>query len=299
VPAENLPAISLVASPGKRATILELAAEADRRGFAGLACPSLGSAMSLSTSLAHVTERIPFWTAIQPIYLSVPVETAGIASHIQEVSGGRFALGLGVSHAPVHQRLGLTVGRPLEDARDYVAAVKAAARDGAPPIYLAAMRDRMLALAVEVAEGAIWANAALSAIPEQLARVGGAAADTFFRANMVPTVIDEDRQAADAVNRRTMTGYAALPNYRNYWRAAGYAGEMDAIEAALAAGERDRLADLMPDDWLHDVTIGGPAGEVRERLAAWAERGVLPIAVMSSTTGGQAKAIGELFAAYG
>jgi alkanesulfonate monooxygenase SsuD/methylene tetrahydromethanopterin reductase-like flavin-dependent oxidoreductase (luciferase family) len=187
----------------------------------------------------------------------------------------------------------------VEDTRDYFAAVRAAARDGTPPIYLAAMRDRMLALAVEVAQGAIWANAALSAVPTQLARVPGAAADGFFRANMVPTVIDDDRQAADAINRRTMTGYVSLPNYRNYWRAAGYADEMDAIEAALAADERERLAELMTDDWLHDVTIGGPAGEVRERLAAWSERGVLPVAVMSSTTGGQAKAVGELFAAYG
>jgi alkanesulfonate monooxygenase SsuD/methylene tetrahydromethanopterin reductase-like flavin-dependent oxidoreductase (luciferase family) len=214
------------------------------------------------------------------------------------VSDGRFRLGLGVSHAPVHARLGVQAGRPLSDVRNYVAAVRAIARDQTPPIYLATMRDRMLALAVEVAEGAIWANAARSALPDQLARVPGAADDGFFRANMIPTVIDADRAAADAVNRRTMSGYVTLPNYRNYWREAGYGDEMAAIEAALAAGERDRVPELMSDRWLHDVTLSGSAAQVREGLEAWADMGVLPIAVMSSTSGGQAKAVGELFAAY-
>ncbi|HEX6786300.1 MAG TPA: LLM class flavin-dependent oxidoreductase [Acidimicrobiales bacterium] len=298
MPDNALPALSLVASPGKRRAILEVAVEADQRGFAGIACPSLGSAMSLSVSLAHLTHRIPFWTSIQPIYLALPAETAGTASHLHEVSDGRFRLGLGVSHAPVHSRLGVQAGRPLSDVRDYVAAVRAIARDQTPPIYLATMRDRMLALAVEIAEGAIWANAARSALPDQLTRVPGAADNGFFRANMIPTVIDDDRAAADAVNRRTMSGYVTLPNYRNYWREAGYGDEMAAIEAALAAGERDRVPELMSDRWLHDVTLSGSAAHVREGLEGWADVGVLPIAVMSSTSGGQAKAVAELFAAF-
>jgi len=180
----------------------------------------------------------------------------------------------------------------------YVAAVRAITGELTPPIYLATMRDRMLALAVEVGQGAIWANAAHSALPGQLTRVPGAAEEGFFRANMIPTVIDDDRTAADAVNRRTMSGYVTLPNYRNYWREAGYADEMAAIEAALSAGERDRVPELMSDRWLHDVTLGGSVTQVRDGLEAWTDIGVLPIAVMSSTSGGQAKAVAELFAAY-
>ena len=57
---------------------------------------------------------------------------------------------------------------------------------------------------------------------------------------MIPTVIDDDRAAAAAINRRTLTGYVALPNYRNYWKAAGYVEEMEAIEAAIAAGSATR-----------------------------------------------------------
>jgi alkanesulfonate monooxygenase SsuD/methylene tetrahydromethanopterin reductase-like flavin-dependent oxidoreductase (luciferase family) len=292
------PALSLVAPPGKRAAILELAQEADRLGFAGIACPSLGNATGLCVSLAHLTTGIPFWTSIQPIYLAHAAETAGTSSYLEEVSGGRFRLGLGVSHGPVHQRLGVDVGRPLADIRQYVSDVRAAAGEQTPPIYLATMRDRMLGLAVEIAGGAIWANAARSAMDDQLARVPGAGAEEFFRANMIPTVIDDDRGAADAVNRRTMSRYLSLPNYRNYWRDVGYAEEMAAVEAALDAGERDRLPDLMTDRWLHDVTLSGSAAEVRAGLEAWADTRVLPIAAMSSTSGGQEKAVRELFAAY-
>jgi alkanesulfonate monooxygenase SsuD/methylene tetrahydromethanopterin reductase-like flavin-dependent oxidoreductase (luciferase family) len=294
---ERRPAISLVASPGKRKAVLEAAAEADRRGFSGIACPSLGGAVGLCASLAHVTNSIPFWTSIQPIYLANPRETAVTAAHINEVSGGRFTLGLGVSHGPVYERLGITVGKPLSDTRTYVEAVRAAGDVSAPKIALATLRDKMLALAVEISDGAIWANAARSAIAPQLARVPGAAREGFFLANMVPTVIDEDRAAAEAIHRRTLVNYVALPNYRNYWKQAGYAEEMEAIEAGLAT-DPSKVPGLMSDAWLRDCTLSGSASEVRAGVEAWWQTGVTPIAVMSSTSGGQMKALLELFAAY-
>ena len=86
---------------------------------------------------------------------------------------------------------------------------------------------------------------------------------------MLPTVIDEDKDAARAIHRRTLTGYVTLPNYRNYWKQAGYEAEMTAIEDAIDAGDRDALPGLMPDAWVDDCTISGSAGEVRERLDAW------------------------------
>jgi alkanesulfonate monooxygenase SsuD/methylene tetrahydromethanopterin reductase-like flavin-dependent oxidoreductase (luciferase family) len=135
----SLPAVSLVSPAGKRAAILELAAEIERRGFTGIACPSLGGAMGLCASLAHVTSTIPFWTSIQPIYLAHPAECASLASHIHEVSDGRFSLGLGVSHGPVHDRLEVTVGKPLADTRAYVEAVRASGGAGVP-IVLATLR---------------------------------------------------------------------------------------------------------------------------------------------------------------
>jgi alkanesulfonate monooxygenase SsuD/methylene tetrahydromethanopterin reductase-like flavin-dependent oxidoreductase (luciferase family) len=115
---------------------------------------------------------------------------------------------------------------------------------------------------------------------------------------MIPTVIDDDIDAARAVNRKTLTGYVSLPNYRNYWKAAGYVEEMDAIENAINSGQKDTVTSFMTDKWLDDCTISGSATRVRDRLEEWASSGVTPIAVMSSTSGGQAKAIGELFALY-
>ena len=291
------PAMSLVAVGGKRAAALEVAAEADRRGFAGIACPSLGGSMALCVSLAHVTQSIPFWTSIQPIYLATPNETAGVASHIGEISQGRFTLGLGVSHGPVHQRLGVDVGKPLADTRAYVDALRKAGGESLPPLALATLRDKMLALSAEISTGAIWANASRSAMTAQLDRVPEARKDGFFLANMVPTVIDDDRAAADAVLRKTLTGYVMLPNYRNYWKQAGYVEEMDAIEAALATDPKS-VTSLMSDRWLHDCTLSGSADQVRDGIAAWYETGVTPIATMSSTSGGQIKAIQELFALY-
>lgn len=298
------PAVSVVATPTKRQAMIDLAVDIERRGFSGIACPSLGATMSLCTSLAHATSTIPFWTSIQPIYYNHPVELGNTAAHIHEISGGRFALGIGVSHAPVTKRLGVETSSPLGDVTRYVEQMRANERFSGtlPAIHLATLRDKMLDLATRIASGAIWANASLSAIPGQLARVPTAVRDDFFLANMIPTVIDEDVNAARAVNRRTLTGYVTLPNYRNYWRAAGYGDEMDAIERVLATTPKEGLSDAlvatMSDTWLDDCTVSGGATEVRDRLEAWASTGIRPIAVMSSTSGGQAKAISELFAAY-
>lgn len=298
----QLPAVSLAAVPGKRQRILDLAVEVERRGFSGIYCPSFGDSVGLCLSLAHVTETIQLGTSIQPIYLRHPVDLARASSFIHEVSGSRFRLGIGVSHGPVVDRLGVETGAPLSDIRAYVAAMRDAVRQSGelPPVVLATLRDKMLALSVEIADGAVWANASLSHMAAQLAHVPAERRSAGFSiGNMIPTVIDDDRAAARALHRRTLAGYVALPNYRNYWKAAGYEEEMTAIEAALAAADREALPGLMTDRWLDDATLSGSAAQVRDGVAAWFDAGVTtPILVMSSTTGGQAKAFEELFAAY-
>jgi hypothetical protein len=93
--------------------------------------------------------------------------------------------------------------------------------------------------------------------------------------------------------------YLGLPNYRNYWKEAGYEEEMGAVERAIEAGQRDTLPKLMTDRWLADVSLFGPAKEVREGLEAWFDVGVrTPILVPSSAAGNQLKAFEELFAAF-
>lgn len=298
------PAISLVASPTRRAGVLQLAREAQDQGFTHVACPSLGAAMPLCVSLAHATTTLQYFTSIQPIYLAHPVEAGNSAAHIQEISGGRFAFGIGVSHGPVVQRLGVASGKPLSDIRNYVATMRANEKFGGvlPPIYLATLRDKMLDLAVEIADGALWANASLRNIPNQVTRIPADKRASFFMANMIPTVISDDIEAARAVNRRTLVMYASLPNYRNYWRAAGHDAQVDEFERVLGTASREAMGDaltaVMRNEWLDDCTISGPAEVVRERIAAWWATGVMPVAVMSAVDGGQAKGVANLLAAY-
>jgi alkanesulfonate monooxygenase SsuD/methylene tetrahydromethanopterin reductase-like flavin-dependent oxidoreductase (luciferase family) len=295
------PALSLAAVPGRRKATVDLAKEIERRGFSGIYLPSFGDAMGLAVALALETERIPFGTTVQPIYLRHPADFAAQASFIHEVSGGRFWFGVGVTHGPVHQRLGVKPGRPLADIRNFVEQVRKSAAGELPPIVLASLRDRMLRLAAEIAEGAVWANGARSRMAHSLSLLPAEKrnSDGFFIGDMIPTCISDDREAAAAVMRRTLTGYVMLPNYRNYWIEAGYEEEMRAIEAAQKAGDAAKIPSLMSEKWLSDVTLYGTASDVRDSVEQWYAAGVrTPILVPSSASGGQMKAFEEIFAAF-
>lgn len=299
---KQMPAVSLVAMPGRRLATIELAKEIEKRGFTGIYCPSLGDALGLCEALALATKTIRFGTAIANLYTRHPLDYGNAASFIHELSGGRFDFGIGVSHGPVNTRMGLDTGKPLADVRRFVQQLREGAqRNGElPPIVLATLRRKMAELSAEIGEGAVWANASRRHMPKSLSYLPAenVRGDAFFVGNMIPTCISDDRAAAAAVMRKTLAGYVSLPNYQNYWIEAGYEEEMRAIQAALAAGKRDEIPKLMSDEWLRDVTLFGSVAEVREGLEAWFATGVrTPILVASSTSGGQFKGIEELFAA--
>lgn len=297
-----LPAVSLAAVPGRRKKTLAIATEIEKRGFSGIYCPSFGDALGLCQGVASVTESIPFGTSIVNIYTRHPVDFSSTAAFIHEISGQRFQLGVGVSHAPMNERLGLATGKPLSDMRAFVEKIKNTSHIGElPPVVLAAMRDRMMSLGAEVGDGVVLANGARSALPSALARMRTtrSLSEDFFVGGMIPTCISDDREAAAEVNRKTLRMYVSLPNYRNYWKAAGYVKEMELIEEALSRGDTGHLMDLMTDEWLSDVTLYGSADEVRDGLDAWYEAGLTtPILVPSSTVGGQFTAFDELFATF-
>lgn len=297
-----LPALSLVAVPGRRKLTLELAREVERRGFAGVYVPSIFGNMAQCTALGLATERLAFGTAIAPIYARTVEDFAHSAAYIHEVSGGRFRFGIGVAHGPTHIRMGVTPGKPLADTRAFVEKFRSYDGIGAlPPIVLAALRKRMVALAGEIAEGVVFANASRSHMGESLSVLPPAkwSDPDFLIANMIPTCISDDVEAAKAVNRRTLTRYTTLPNYRNYWKEAGYLEEMAAIERAVGEGRQSDIPSLMSDRWLADATLFGSAAQVRDGVAAWREAGVsTPILVPSSATGNQLKAVEEIFAAF-
>ena len=300
---ETLPALCLIAVPGRRRRTIELCQETEKRGYAGIYTPSPFGNMSMCEALSWNTTSIPFGTAIAPIYQRTVMDFAQSAAMMHEISNGRFRLGIGIAHGPSHVRMGVTPGKPLADTRSFIE--KFRAQDGLgplPPIIVAALRRKMVALAGELAEGVIFANASLSHMGQSLAALPAAkrASPDVFIGNMIPTCLSDDVEAAKAVHRRPLTNYAFLPNYRNYWREAGYHEEMDAIETAIVEGRRDDVPKYLSDKWLADNTLFGPAAKVREGVAAWRAAGVrTPILVPSSAAGNQMKAIEEVFAAFG
>jgi alkanesulfonate monooxygenase SsuD/methylene tetrahydromethanopterin reductase-like flavin-dependent oxidoreductase (luciferase family) len=297
------PAVGLLAVPGRRRATLDLARRIEDEGFSGIYCPSPGDGLALSEALALTTREIPFGTSIADIYTRHPFEYAQTAALVHELSGGRFRFGVGVSHGPTHARLGIPTGRPLKDVRKFVAELRGYERQvgGLPPIVLATLRQRMVELAAEIAQGAVWANAARSHIADSLRHLPATATPDplFFIGNMVPTCIDDDRTAAATVMRRMLAHYVRLPNYQRYWIEAGYEEEMRAIQEAIARREDDRIASLMSDRWLGDVTLFGSAADVRDGVEAWMAAGVRTVIIVpSSTRGGQMVAFEELFRAF-
>ena len=298
----QLPAVSLAAVPGRRLRIIEIAQEIEKKGFPGIYGPSLSDSLSLCTAIAMATNEIEIGTSITPIYTRNVTEFAGTAGFIHEISGGRFRFGVGVSHAPAMDRLGIKQGKPLTDMRQFIEDLRAVPRAGElPPIVLATLRNKMIKLSEEIAQGMVFANGARSHMASSLNSLSD---DTrtnkeFFIGNMIPTCISDDKAAAMAVNRKTLTSYAYLPNYRNYWKEAGFEEEMVGVEKALAEKDLDRIPECLSDRWLEDTTLSGSASEVREGIEAWFDAGIkTPIIVPSAVSGGQFQALEEFFALW-
>ena len=298
----RLPAVSLAAVRGRRAKTVEVAQVLEEKGFPGIYGPSLGDSLSLCNAIALSTRSIEIGTSITPIYTRNVMDFAQTAGFLHEISNGRFRFGVGVSHAPAMNRMGITQGRPLADMRKFVEELKAVPRVGdMPPIILATLRKKMIQLAEEVGDGMVFANGArshmgdsLSVLTDESRQNGG-----FFIGNMIPTCISDDKEAAAAVNRKTLTSYAFLPNYRNYWKEAGYEQEMTDVEDALQKQDLDRVPECLSDKWLADTTLFGSATEVRDGIEAWFDSGIkTPIIVPSSASGGQMQAIDEFLALW-
>ena len=131
--------------------------------------------MSLCEALAWNTERIAFGTAIAPIYQRTIPDFAQSAALMHEVSGGRFRFGIGVAHGAV----ACAHGRRRRASRSATCA--ASSRSSAPqpgqgtlpPIIIAALRQKMVALAGEIAEGVVFANACALAHGSVAGRTAG------------------------------------------------------------------------------------------------------------------------------
>jgi alkanesulfonate monooxygenase SsuD/methylene tetrahydromethanopterin reductase-like flavin-dependent oxidoreductase (luciferase family) len=273
--------------PGRRADVVALAREAEARAFPGVFSESPGDNLALSLAVLDRTERIVVGTGIAGIYLRHPHTMATGASLVEELHPGRFLLGLGTSHVPFHEEMGVCYGRPLEDMRRYVHTVRSAT-EGAPcpPIVVAALRRRMSALAAEIGDGVMWANAALSHLPFSLARIPPARRSSLILSNSAPACVSDDGRAALAAVRRYLLFYLKLPNYQNYFVEAGYGEEVADARSAIDDGDDEGVMAAIPEKMASDVALYGTKTEVLEKAEAWEAAGITHLVLDCTSASG-------------
>jgi probable F420-dependent oxidoreductase len=199
--------------------------------------------------LASQTSTLHFATGIANIYHRHPGAMKQVANTLAEQSGGRFLLGLGVSHGPMVAGLrGLDYSKPLSRMREYLAAMDASpygAREpqAPPPRLLAALGPKMLELSATAADGAhpYWTT------PEHTAMAREVIGPKALLCVEQKVILGTDPDAARAIANNAIGLYTALPNYRNNWKRLGFTdAEIEGraerfVDAVVVWGDEDRL----------------------------------------------------------
>lgn len=267
----------------------ELATTLDELGYGALWLPeTLGrDPFAHVAHLATKTERLIFATGIANIHHRLPGPMMQATNTVSESSGNRFALAMGVSHAPLVEGVRkVDYGKPLAtmraylegmDASPYMAAGKP---DPAPPRLLAALGPKMLELAASHADGAhpYWSTPAHTAIARDIL---GAEKLLCPEQKIVRTT---DAEAARQTAIGALAMYITLPNYRNNWLRLGFTDEQidshdpEFLDAVVAWGDDDAIAARIAEH--HDagadhvcvqaLTVGAPLTVDVEALRVFA-----------------------------
>jgi alkanesulfonate monooxygenase SsuD/methylene tetrahydromethanopterin reductase-like flavin-dependent oxidoreductase (luciferase family) len=245
--------------------------------------------LTVLTAYALATSRIRVGTGVVPIYTRTPATMAQTAATIDEISGGRLTLGLGVSHRPVVEGWhGQTIDRPVHEMREYTAIVRAILRGEDPPagakwqtgfrlfgldtrprlpIYIAALSPAMLRLAGELGDGVLlWL-----CCPEYIRDVvipevrkgrerAGKTLEGFDVVPAVPTALVADAAAPYAAMRKDLLPYFGLPFYRAMLERSGFGAEIAAFDAA--AGDIEQMQAAISERFLGQLTAIGDAAAV-------------------------------------
>jgi F420-dependent oxidoreductase-like protein len=286
------PAVRTLAESVDRARIVE------RYGYESLWTTQLPTARDASLVLAayaSATERVKIGTGVLPIYTRHPTAMVQMAATLDELSGGRFILGLGVSHrVTVEGMWGLRLESPVDAMREYLTIVRTSLRDGAcsfegkffnaswsylgprredMPIMISALNPRMLELAGELADGVVLYMCAPGYIQDHVMpslRTGreraGKSMEGFEIVAAVDACVTSDRGAALETYQKTLDRYAALPFYRK----AMEAGEFNP-DVLAAIGHADQVRDAVARYRDAGVTLPGLGpfgGRFEETIAA-------------------------------
>jgi F420-dependent oxidoreductase-like protein len=300
-----MPGLGTFISVGKSLDqAVERVKQAEQLGYESTYVTHIAGRDSLTVLMAYAaaTERIKLGTGVLPIYSRAPVATAQQAATVDEFSGGRMVLGLGISHqVTVENWYGQAIDRPLKAMREYVGAVRAAFRGEDPPageifrtnfhfmgfepradlpIYVAALSPKMLRLAGEIADGVmLWlcnpSYIESVVVPEVTSgrERSGKSIDGFDVVAAVPAAVTDDKQSAYETMRTDLITYWSLPFYRAMIERSGFGEEIAAFDAGMQAGDAEQAKAGISDRFLESLTAIGSAEDVRCGITRYREAG--------------------------
>ncbi|GIU85398.1 MAG: LLM class F420-dependent oxidoreductase [Acidimicrobiales bacterium] len=223
--------------------VRDLVAQLEAQGWSAVWMPETmsGDPLVRAGQILSATERMAVATGIASIWLRSPLAMSNASRQLAQDHPGRFLLGLGVSHGPVVEGvLGEKWERPLQRMRDYLDTLDAApsllpSSSGRPPRVLAALREGMLRLAAERADGAH----PYLVPPDHTRRAREILGEGPLLCVEQKVVLETDPDKARTTARRTLAMYLGLPNYAKNLRWLGF------TEEDLASGGSDRLVDAL------------------------------------------------------
>jgi probable F420-dependent oxidoreductase len=295
-----------------------IAQEMERRGYhtAWTGEVSGWDAVTVMTMIAARTERLHVASAVVPVQTRTPVVLGMTAAALAHFAPGRVALGLGLSsRIIVEQWHGLPFSPALAQIREAVQIIRmvaagervnfegrfyrlknfrltAPAPATPPRIVLAALGPEMLELAGEIADGVVLNWIPPESVPASIAhleagaRRAGRTLKDFEVASFIRTCVTDEPAAARATLARDITGYAIVDVYASFFRGAGFAAEVDAVNAAWKAGDRTAAVAHISPRVLDGLGVVGDEAACRERMAAFARAGLTMPVVLPFTPAG-------------
>jgi probable F420-dependent oxidoreductase len=289
----------------------ELVQIADRCGYADAwSFESFATdAFAPLAAAAMLSPRMRLGTAIVPVFTRPPALIAMSAATVQQISGGRLILGLGISTPViVEQWMGVPFKRPLTRLRETVAAVRQAftgqkvTLDGKtlrvngfrmnvtlqtpPPIYVGAQGKKMLKLAGEIGDGLITNFITPTVLPEMIAqvregrRIAGRNPESPVEVVCrIFVVVDDEEEKVRAELRRHLTAYLTVPHYNRFFREIGFEHEATVASEAWNSGDRRAAMNSVPDRMLEEIYVFGGVERCRKRLEEFAKAGVTATAL--------------------
>jgi probable F420-dependent oxidoreductase len=236
------------------------------------------------------TERIRLGTGVVGVMTRGRALLAQEAAALADASGGRFVLGIGASSDRIVEGWnGMPFERPLskiEATLDFLKPVLAGERaegfkleqapSGPVPIVLAALRGKMLALALAKADGAMTNFLPLGSLPKVAEQIEGA--PDGFELVCRFFCLEGEREQVEPLARFMFSSYITVPVYEAFYRWLGHGEKIDPMVEAWAAKDRQKAAELAPWELIEDAFVFGTPEQMKERLGAFVEGGItLPV----------------------